>query len=363
MDYKIKIIEDLSLSTLEGIWKSIEQISKQSYFLSWSWVETWLLTYRPKFIAVLADYDGVTVAIGLFTLSSCKRHQIINSRQLRLLQTGTKNQDQIWIEYNDFIADPTHRVNAINRSLQKLSDTYIGWDELVISMTDAKHLNEYKLAGTKSTLLDRKPTYLIDLSLIKGKCYLETLSKNSRYQIRRSIREYESSYGELRLIKADSKDEALVFLKTAGIAHKKRWSGSGFHNDDFTNFHEKLIRNKFEDGNIDLIKLVAGEEVVGLVYNFIYQKQIFFYLSGLNYGESKKLKPGLVLHSMLIQYYLDRGYDVYNLMGGESRYKKTLAAQSIDLISICYQRKRLAFTLENFARNLKSRCQNMLTQN
>jgi hypothetical protein len=34
MDYKI--IEDLSLSTLEGIWKSIEQISKQSYFLSWS---------------------------------------------------------------------------------------------------------------------------------------------------------------------------------------------------------------------------------------------------------------------------------------------------------------------------------------
>jgi hypothetical protein len=80
MDYKIKIIEDLSLSTLEGIWKSIEQISKQSYFLSWSWIETWLLTYRPKFIAVLADYDGVTVAIGLFTLSSCKRHQIFNSR-------------------------------------------------------------------------------------------------------------------------------------------------------------------------------------------------------------------------------------------------------------------------------------------
>jgi hypothetical protein len=66
---------------------------------------------------------------------------------------------------------------------------------------------------------------------------------------------------------------------------------------------------------------------------------------------------------MLIQYYLDRGYDVYNLMGGENRYKETLAAQSIDLISICYQRKRLAFTFENFARNLKSRCQNMLTQN
>jgi CelD/BcsL family acetyltransferase involved in cellulose biosynthesis len=108
--------------------------------------------------------------------------------------------------------------------------------------------------------------------------------------------------------------------------------------------------------------LVAGEDEVGLVYNFIYQKQIFFYLSGLNYGESKKLKPGLVLHSMLIQYYSDRGYDVYNLMG-RSSYKKTLAAESIDLISICYQRKRLAFTLENFARNLKSRCQNMLTQN
>jgi hypothetical protein len=166
-------------------------------------------------------------------------------------------------------------VNAITRSLQKLSDTYNGWDELVISMTDAKHLNEYKLADTKSTLLDRKSTYLVDLSLMKGKSYLEKPSKNSRYQIRRSIREYESSYGELRLLKADSKDGALVFLETAGIAHKKRWPDSRFHNDDFTNFHEKLIRSKFEDGNIDLIKLVAGVEVVGLVYNFIYQKQIF----------------------------------------------------------------------------------------
>jgi len=85
-------------------------------------------------------------------------------------------------------------VNAINRSLQKLSDIYNGWDELVISMTDAKHINESKLAVvTKSTLLDRKSTYLVDLSLIKGKSYLETLSKNSRYQIRRSIPEYESS--------------------------------------------------------------------------------------------------------------------------------------------------------------------------
>jgi hypothetical protein len=68
-------------------------------------------------------------------------------------------------------------VNAITRSLQKLSDTYNGWDELVISMTDAKHLNEYKLADTKSTLLDRKSTYLVDLSLIKGKSYFEHYQK------------------------------------------------------------------------------------------------------------------------------------------------------------------------------------------
>ncbi len=44
-------------------------------------------------------------------------------------------------------------------------------------MTDAKHLNEYKLADTKSTLLDRKSTYLVDLSLIKGKSYSEHYQK------------------------------------------------------------------------------------------------------------------------------------------------------------------------------------------
>ncbi len=357
MDYKVKITEDLDLAGLKSLWEPLELIAKPSYFLTWSWIETWLLTYAPRIIVVYAEHESKTVAVGLFTKSCETRHKVVKSEQLRLHQTGVKEMDQIWIEYNDFIADPAHRVDAINHCLNHLADSEINWNEIIIAMSSFQHRDEYQIKTVSPVILDLKPTYSVNLSRLRneGSNYLESLSSNTRYQIRKSIREYVKLYGDININKANSINQALEYFRIGGNAHKLRWADSGFNNEKFTSFHENLIKNNFPKSEIDIISVQAGDKIVGVSYNFIYNDSVYFYLSGIFYDDNKKLKPGLVMHSLLIQQYLEKGFDIYDFMGGYSRYKESLATRSVDLISLCYQRKRILFSLENSARMIKSK--------
>ena len=49
------------------------------------------------------------------------------------------------------------------------------------------------------------------------------------------------------------------------------------------------------------------------------------YQSGFAYSEDPREKPGLVCHTLAIDHYARLGMRVYDLLGGDDRYKKTLA--------------------------------------
>jgi hypothetical protein len=335
----------------------LEKKANPDYFLTWSWIYNWLQTYNPQITVVYAELRNTPVALGIFTESIELRHKIIKSNQLKLHQTGNSEQDQIWIEYNNFIADPEHRIKAVNQCLEYLVKNKPDCDELIISMMEENYKTEYKIKEHQSFIVNRTPSYLVDLADLrraKQSNYLQTLSKNTRYQINRAMREYGKTYGSIQISKAQSVSDALKLFKTAGEAHKIRWSDSGFKNHYFTSFHENLIRDNFDKGEIDILQVTSGDKIIGITYNFVYKKRVYFYLSGLHYEKNGKLKPGLVLHSLAIQNYLEQGYEVYNLMGGYSRYKESLATRSMDLVTVCFQKNKFAFSLENFARHIKS---------
>ena len=89
------------------------------------------------------------------------------------------------------------------------------------------------------------------------------------------------------------------------------------------------------------------------MYNFIHNKKVYFYLQGVSYEADNKLKPGLVAHSLITQYYLNKGMNLYDYMGGYSQYKTQLAAHSTDCYTLSIQRPRLKFKLENLAQKIK----------
>lgn len=354
--YLITISSEYNIHNLREVWLSIEDKIQVPFFLTWSWISCWLDTYSPNLIVVSASFNNKPIAIGLFTRSIQKRRGLITSRQIRLNQMGEPLQDQIWMEYNDFICHDEHRESAVNACLRALDDDS-HWDEVILSMMSSDRAIEVARSNQHAVLEMILPCFVINLKPIRlgNKPYIDFLTRNTRYQIRRSIRLYKERYGEIILGVADSTAQALDFFHQAGPLHILRWDDSGYRNPQFVDFHENLIRRSFDENIIKMLKISAGNETIAIIYYHVSNSIVYFYLHGLRYENNSKFKPGLVAHSIATQYFVDQGMDKYDFMGGYSQYKEQLADISENLVTVAIQRPRSRFKVENLARNIKDR--------
>jgi hypothetical protein len=353
--FQIRLEQNPGIEQLRQYWLELEARVSPPLFLRWAWVLTWLLTYQPRPSTFLVYLDGELVAIGLFCRRHEWRHKLLTSDQMLLNQTGHHSEDQIWVEYNDFLAVPQHREQAVNACIQWILTHSRCAEEIIISMMRKERAEEIAGTGLRHHITATKPGYLVDLTRVRvdHQDFIQSLSKNTRYQVRRAIRLYEDLFGILKITRADSTEQALRFFRDAGDLHQKRWPDSGFTNEEFLRFHQNLITAEFERGTIELLHLTAGPYTIAYLYNLKVDKTIYFYLSGINYEQDRRLKPGYVAHCLAIQRYLDSGFETYDFMGGENRYKASLANSSSEFVSLRIWRPRLKFTLENLARKIK----------
>ena len=147
------------------------------------------------------------------------------------------------------------------------------------------------------------------------------------------------------------------------MLHNQTWAQRGqtgaFHNNYLAEFHRNLIRFRLQSGEIQLVAIFIDDLLLGVIYNFVYRGQIYNYQSGLNYKSNiNKCKPGLLIHTLAIQHYADSGYLYYDLLAGDSQYKRTLATDGASLCWVVYRPKRLKFWIEHRLRLLKRHLRN-----
>jgi hypothetical protein len=277
---------------------------------------------------------------------------------------GDQLLDQIWMEYNDFVCDSEHRIPAVNACIQTLQQSDNEWDEIVLSMMTESRAADIRKEIDNSHILFSSPCYAVNLSAIKknNKSYLSTLNSNTRYQIRRSMRLYEELYGKLSFELAQDTEQAMALFREAGRYHVLRWGDSGYKNPRFTQFHENLINNTFDQKMVALMKVTAGDTTIAVIYFHLSNKNVFFYLQGVCYETDQKLKPGLVAHAIASQYFLEQGMHLYDYMGGYSQYKCQLASHSVDLASVCIQKPQLKFSLEKVGQRIKHLGRNVISR-
>lgn len=342
-------------------WQLLEQKANISFFLSWHWMGTWLEVYQPKVIVLRAERaDGTLCGLGLMSHSRERRHGLLHSNTMRLHQTGNWAQDQIWIEYNGFLTDSVDAVQTEQQLSDYLCRNFPQWDELVLGAIDEQKAGQ---------LLHQNPLYLherwsapcfgVDLRQLRDEqqSYLTSLTHNTRYQIRRSERIYQR-LGALSLRRPDSAQAALLWFDQIAPLHIRRWGcaahQSGFANPLFVSFHRQLIARCWDLRQVDIVALYAGDRHVATFYNLMYRNKIYFYLSGIEAVVDNKEKPGLLGHSYCVQQYLEQGFDFYDFMGGNERYKTQLGKWHNRLVQVALQRPRFKLKLERVGRWLKN---------
>ncbi len=348
------------VAALAARWHQLETQAEVSIFLSWQWIGTWVETYPLSLIVLeIVDANNDVVGLALLKEYNARRHGVMVSRSLLLHQSGAEKYDQIWIEYNGLLTAQEHQ-QAIEAVALAHINSQLRWDEWIIGGIEIKAALRYATQLNMKTHISwAAPCYGVDLSLIKQQhlTYRETLSANTRYQINRAQKMYERS-GQVILERPQSTEEALTFFAEIGPLHIKRWRDSehksGFLNPEFVCFHQKMIQQYWPHG-VDLVKVKVNGDLIACFYNLLYRNRVFFYLSGMRSEVDNKLKPGLLSHSLCIENYLEMGFDYYDFMGGEERYKAQLGDVHQQLVKIALQRPKLKFFVENLARDIKNK--------
>ena len=310
-------------------WRALEAVGSGSFFQSWTWVGCLAAERFDDAVLLRAERDGATVALAL-----CNRRPTRLAPQTLWLGESGAAWDSVFVEHNGplLAAGESALLAPCLRALlrQPLPGSPNGWTRRVIlAGVGDDVLEDAAKLGMACHVKQTRCAPFVDLAAVPPGGYLATLGPSTRYQIRRSQRLY-AAFGPLRLTRAASVPEGLSFLDRLAALHRASWTRRGqpgaFSAPEMLGFHRALVTAGLPRGEIDLLRVAAGEHEVGFLYNFVWRGRAYAYQSGFEYGLGPQYKPGLTCHHLAIEAYLARGLAVYDFLAGEARYKTSLAS-------------------------------------
>lgn len=342
--------------SLEDDWIALEKKSNCSVFLCWAWIGTWinLVTDRLDIHVLKVELDGEIVGLCLLVAERVKRRKIIASSTMVLNSIKHSPYNMI-IEHNGFLVKSGHDGKVERAALSYLFNNFSKVDEFVIPFSDSDNIVKSFCgsSGFSCNSIDCTESPLVDLKLIRsGKAsYIDTLSSNTRYQIRKSIKLYESM-GDLGIEEAGNIDAALFFFEKLKTLHQRSWQQRGykgsFANKKWESFHRTIIQQQFAAQGVQLLRVFAGDRDVGIIYNLLNNGCVSMIQTGFDYEYVKNAKPGYVCHYMAVEHNLMNGMNVYDFLAGEAQYKNSLSNSMSFQEDLVLQRKKLKFHIEDF---------------
>jgi len=341
------------LEVLGSMWRRLDAAGPHSFFLTWTWIGTWLqcLPSPPRAMLLRATRAGETVGLAVVTLVRGIRSGM-NVNHAWLNSTGDPAYDCITIEHNGFASSGV-RTDELWRALQDWFAAGIpSVDEFVLGAVDAEQLD-----GADGIPTVERSEYGYRAPLAHSttlEAWTSSLSRNSRQQLRRSMRAYART-GVLSIESARDTQNALTFFAQMRALHISSWTRRAnrhaFSNPFFETFHRSLIRRGVANGTVDLLRVSAGYRAIGYLYNFRHNGTVSSYQSGFD-DVDRQLRPGYVCHALAIAHYAAAGMSTYDFLGGTNQLKQSFGPERYELRWYRLHRKTPLFRADLMARRV-----------
>ncbi|CAK0756909.1 GNAT family N-acetyltransferase [Azospirillaceae bacterium] len=345
------------IDALEQEWRLLEAEADPSVFLSWAWIGTHIDAFGPPSFLARVIRGDKTVGLALLGRRVAGLIGWPRRPSLHLNETGDPGRDGVMIEYNGVLTrdDPIETADAVLRAV--LSKDAPFWRELHLGGVSCDWIEHCRRLGL-TVRLQRQPQTApfaaLDCSGVDDP--LVSLSRNTRQQLRRSLRWFERR-GALAIRAAESADQAVAWLDDLEELHSASWrvrnKSGAFAAPDFSVFHRALIKRAFAEGVPDVLRVSAGTQVIGYLYNFVWREWAYSYQSGLRYEDDPDCRPGLVAHLLALRRYHAGGLRGYRFLAGNSRYKASFANGDDQLFWLVVHRSDWGHRLEDWGRRLR----------
>ena len=328
------------------IWAAVASLAPgASAFTSPEWISAWLTIYGSSLtlqLLVWRSNDGAAKGVCLLG----QRSVSIGLFRVQALFLNASGEQQVASEHNCVLCAQEYE-RTIIVSLAGYART-LGVDLMRIVGSPAATVSELQSAWPEASLgecvCSEDPYVELEPLRIAKTPYLATLSPNTRYQVKRSMRFFENRSGSCVIERAQDADQAETWFAQLQELHVTRWTAKGEESTFVTRaaraFHGILISRCLaaDDGEglaVDVLRVRSGSDTIALLYNLRYRGIVSFYQAGLRFESDNNCRPGLVAHALAIQYYVDTGAREYDFLAGESeptRYKRSLAKDTRTLI-------------------------------
>ena len=333
---RIALSRVTDLASVGERWRQLEDRSDCSFFQSWTWTGCLVEERFSDPILLEAARGGRIMAMALFN----RRGTWLEPDRLWLGESGLPDLDTIFIEHNGVLVERQQRKLLLRTCLRAglvvpLKPWRWAARQLVLSGVDSDHLHAARASGIVRLRQTHRAPF-VDCAAIRARgSYLDILSANTRYQIRRSARRYSARW-PLSIRRAQTTAEAYGFLSALATLHQRSWNRKGqpgaFANPRFLRFHRALVERAMPDRQVDLLRIGAGDVAIGYLYNFRFRNRVFAYQSGFDYDTAgPHQKPGLTSHHLAIEMYAAEGIESYDFLAGEDRYKLSLCTGTTEL--------------------------------
>lgn len=340
--FQVRVIDDTrDLWALEPAWRALlERAVHAQPTQTPVWLSTWWRVFGGsggrELRVVVVTAGGELVGLIPLLRRWVVHDGVFPVATLELLGSGEPEEDEICSEYIGAIAARGYEVGVARAFTDAIVAGTLGrWDELCLTRMSsddpmvpllAEALRAHG-AGVEVRATSACPYIELPSSWDE---YLAQLDGARRYFVRRTLLDVEiwAGPGGMALRRAAVPAELAEGWQILKALHEDRWEGGGaFRSERFRKFHELVTSRMLhgDGGTLELLWLEVRGTPVAVLYNIVYQGNVYFYQSGRSRDVPRKVRPGIAIHLLAIRHAIERGYKTYDFLAPAHHYKQKLA--------------------------------------
>jgi CelD/BcsL family acetyltransferase involved in cellulose biosynthesis len=269
-------------------------------------------------------------------------------------------------DYLDFIIASGEEERTIKSFLYFLFDSSINWNALGIDSINRdsitlkifQEISKIKNLYLREVFVSRCPYVCLQDT---WEDYLQTLSKKSRYNVRKKKRELEKRF-KIFFTKHEDLESLPQAMDTMLNLHRKRWTKEGTSSFDkamVMHFHNEIARLFLKKGWLNLFFLHADDKPVAALYAFEYEGKVYAYQCGYDTGFSEN-SVGDVLWGCVVEYLISRKIKVLDFLRGDEDYKSKWGKMNNEIVQLSLYKKDLMGSISYYKPILKQRVKTLI---
>lgn len=356
----IELHSSTERTAVMDLWRALEQsLAPVAISCSSVWVDTWLQHYGDQVPHqfVVARRGTAVRAVLLLTRDLEDRDGWLPISTWHVGTAGEHDRDSVCIEYNDWLCVPEEKADLLDTLLNS-TDAQLAGDRWRFDGFAAQDLPATVNAANGWQMDERAARYL-DLRDVResGRELITFFGDSTRKHIRQNLRDYQPVTVEW----TDTAAAAHAAFDQLIELHQDRWNSVGepgcYSSPRFTAFHRDLIDRLVPAGLMTIVRVTAQGQTLGCSQLLFDRNRVLVYQGG-RVANSGKHSPGLITDYVSQLECLQRGYDAFDFMAGDSLHKQRMTTHTAPLIWAERRRPNWKWSVIDAVRNGKHSLRN-----